>query len=339
MSGGLDSAAVASMLKEMGHDLVGLTAHLWREGSRCCSREDIAAARSVADRLDIRHYVIDALQDFSAEVVEPFLDEYARGRTPSPCVICNRRIKFGLLLQRARDLDCSLFATGHYARIEKCADRYRLLRGVDGDKDQSYYLHRLDQRQLGRTLFPLGGWRKADVRNYAKRLNLPVANRGESQDLCFVTPGELPGFIRSRRPAAGLPGPIENLAGKPIGRHTGLCNFTIGQRKGLGVGGGRPLYVWRLCAASNAVIADAEPPASGELVAADFHWIAGEPPDVAREYAVRVRYRQVAVPARLRILPARRVRIEFAKPVAGVAPGQAAVIYDGDVVLGGGWIE
>lgn len=339
MSGGLDSAVAAALLKAMGHELIGLTAHLWREGSRCCAREDIAAAQAVAAHLDIRHYVIDALQDFGREVVEPFLGEYARGRTPSPCIVCNRAIKFGLLLRRARDLGCSHLATGHYARIEKNALVFSLCRGLDGDKDQSYYLHRLDQYQLAHTLFPLGEWNKKEVRAYARRRGLPVANRGESQDLCFVAPGELPDFIRARRAVAARPGPIESADGQVVGAHNGLCHFTIGQRKGLGLGGGPPRYVCRLDAGRNAVIVDVNPPLTRAFVAGDVHWIGGKPPDDRREYAVRVRYRQIAVPARLQALPGRRVRIELPDPVAGVAPGQAAVIYDGNIVLGGGWIE
>lgn len=339
MSGGIDSSVVAAWLVDQGHEVIGFTAHMWQEGSRCCSREDIERARLGARFLGIPHYVVNALALFNTEVVDPFLKEYARGRTPSPCILCNASVKFGLLLERARQLECTALATGHYARCETRADGVHLRQAADIAKDQSYYLHRLNQSQLRHTLFPLATWTKDEVQAFARRRNLPVTFREESQDLCFVPPGQLTQFLETHQPGLRQTGIITTRDGRILGQHDGIHQFTVGQRKGLGIAVGAPLYVIALDVARNAVIVGPEADArTGSFHVETVHWIAGHPPALDRTYDVRIRYRATATPARLSESGTHTLAVRLATPQFGVAPGQAAVFYDGDEVLGGGWI-
>ena len=232
MSGGMDSSVAAALLTEQGYEVIGLTAHMWKDGSRCCSLEDVSRAQKVCAALGIRHYVLNAQGRFAEHVVARFVNEYAAGRTPSPCIACNQFIKFGFLLERALQLNCEILATGHYAQIETRAGKFHLLRGIDRTKDQSYFLHRLSQKQLAHVAFPLGGWKKEDVKKWSADHSLPVVPRGESQDLCFVEAGEYPEFIEAHAPEIKRRGRLLDAAGQQIGEHGGVHRFTVGQRGG-----------------------------------------------------------------------------------------------------------
>lgn len=340
MSGGLDSAVAAALLVQQGHEVVGFTAHLWAEGSRCCSIQDAMRARHVAQYLGFEHYVIDALDFFGERIVNGFVDEYLRGRTPSPCVLCNQIIKFGLLLRDAVELGCSHIATGHYARVEYRDGRYHLLRGVDPSKDQSYFLHRLNQGQLAHILFPLGNWTKQQVREFAHEMNLPVSFPDESQDLCFVPDNGYAEFLEKRRPEIRRPGMIVDTEGKVIGQHEGFYRYTIGQREGLGVASDVRLYVKAVYPETNVIVVGRrEEVMESRCRVVDVVWIAGQPPTDGLRCQVRLRYRHEGASAELRLLEnGRVVEAIFAEPQFGVTPGQAAVFYEGEEVLGGGWI-
>ncbi len=338
MSGGLDSSVTAALLAEQGHEVIGLTAHLWREGSRCCSLDDARRARQVAEFLDIPHYLVNALGFFGERIVAPFVQEYAEGRTPSPCVRCNEVVKFGLLLREALALGCTHLATGHYARLARREDGWHLSRGRDRRKDQSYFLHRLDQSQLAHVLFPLGDLTKPEVADLARAKNLPVIHDSESQDLCFVNADGYAEFIEKQRPNLHQPGPIVDTAGRVLGRHEGYYHFTIGQREGLGVAAAQRLYVKELHADTNTVVVAP----LGETLApgcrlADVHWIR-EAPRGPIECAVQLRYRHAGARATVRPTGDGGAQVDFTEPQFAVTPGQAAVFYDGDDVLGGGWI-
>ncbi len=339
MSGGVDSSAAAALLVEQGHDVIGITAHLWREGSRCCSLDDVRRAIKVADFLGIRHYVVDSIATFGEMIVHPFVDEYARGRTPSPCVRCNQVIKFGVLLREALELGCTHIATGHYARVEKRADGFHLLRGTDEHKDQSYFLHRLFQEQLAHTLLPLGEWTKEQTIEYAKRRGFPVPDTGESQDLCFVPDDGYALFLEKRRPQLRRSGPVVDTRGRERGRHEGCHRFTVGQREGIGVAAAERLYVKEIRADTNTVVVGTREEVMRErCVVEDVHWISGAAPGDGVGCSVRLRYRHKGAPARLQLLEEGRAEVIFETPQFAVTPGQAAVFYDGDEVLGGGWI-
>ena len=339
MSGGVDSSAAAALLVEQGHEVVGLTAHLWREGSRCCSLDDVRRAIKVAEALRIPHYVVDSVEDFTGMIVHPFVSEYEHGRTPSPCVRCNQLIKFGILLREAMRLGCTHIATGHYAKLEQRADGFHLLRGRDGEKDQSYFLHRLFQDQLRHVLLPLGDRVKADVVDYVKQKALPVPPSGESQDLCFVpADGGYAAFIEKWRPALRKPGPIVDTRGREIGRHDGFYHFTVGQREGIGVAAASRLYVKEVRADTNTVVVgERDDVTRGECVVEDVHWIGGNPAADGARCTVQLRYRHRGAGATLSPRGA-GVQVTFDEPQFAVTPGQAAVFYDGDEVLGGGWI-
>ncbi len=340
MSGGLDSSAAAALLVEQGHEVIGLTAHMWREGSRCCSLEDVSRAMNVAEFLGIRHYTIDSVEFFGSQIVHPFVDEYVRGRTPSPCVRCNQIIKFGVLLRDALELGCTHMATGHYARIESRDGILHLLRGHDPHKDQSYFLHRLDQAQLAHALFPLGAMTKLEVAAYAKRKNLPVKFDVESQDLCFIGDDGYAPFLEKRRPALKKPGPIVDTAGRELGRHDGCHHFTVGQREGLGVAAEYRLYVKEVIPETNTVIVGTrEDVLSERCFVDDVQWISGKPPADGLACTVKLRYRHQGAPAKIRVLAPARIEVIFEEKQFAVTPGQAAVMYDGDAALGGGWIS
>lgn len=360
MSGGVDSSAAAALLKQEGHELVGFTMQLWnqRRGltvdadgeplpSRCCSLDDVYDARRVAAELGFPFYVLNLEQDFERDVVRPFIASYLAGETPIPCVACNSRLKFASLDRLARSLGCDKVATGHYARVsfDETANRYRLLRGLDRRKDQSYFLWELTQTQLAHALFPLGELTKSDTRELARRHELTVAEKAESQEICFVPDGDYAGFIERYLEAEGrsteAPGAGEIVAtdGRVVGVHAGLHRYTIGQRRGLGVAADRPLYVVRIEPRRNRVVVGGqEELLSSEFEAAGVNWIAFDEPHEPVSAEVRVRYRHEAAHATIAVSGEGRARVCFEEPQRAITPGQAAVFYRGEEVLGGGWI-
>lgn len=341
MSGGTDSSAVAAMLVDQGHEVIGLTAHMWKEGSRCCSLEDVERARSVCDFLDIRHYVVNAQELFAEKIVDPFVEGYVAGETPSPCIQCNAFIKFGFLLTRAEQLGCDAVATGHYARVERDEEGfYRLFCAKDPEKDQSYFLHRLNQYQLEHLLFPLAELPKPQVRAYSKERGLPIVSRGDSQDLCFIEEGKLAHFVEQRDDSVAVEGDIVDHEGRVVGKHAGLHHFTVGQRGGLGVALGERMYVRRLNKEENRVeIAPRPGVLSRNCLVRDGHWIHTKI-EKSMRCVVRPRYRSAGSSATLTVQKDdSRIHIRFDDPQFALAPGQAAVFYDGSEVLGGGWID
>lgn len=360
MSGGVDSSAAAAILREQGHELVGFTMQLWnqRRGisvdengeslpSRCCSLDDVYDARRVAEELGFPFYVLNLEKEFERDVVQPFVNSYLNGETPIPCVACNSRLKFASLDKLATSLGCEKVATGHYARVEfdEATRRHRLLRGRDPQKDQSYFLWELTQDQLSRALFPLGELSKSDARQAARDNQLAVAEKKESQEICFVPDGDYAGFIdrylAAEQQTDRMPrgGDIVTSNGDVIGTHTGIHRYTIGQRRGIGVSQPRPLYVLGIDTAKDQVIVGYdEDLLSEEFTAAGVNWIALDNPAEPVRAEVRVRYRHTAAPATLRPLEDNRVRVQFDEPQRAITPGQATVFYRGDEVVGGGWI-
>jgi tRNA-specific 2-thiouridylase len=340
MSGGTDSSAAAALLVDQGYEVIGLTAHMWKDGSRCCSLEDVERARRVCTYLDIRHYVVNAQEIFADRIVDPFVDAYASGRTPSPCIYCNVFVKFGFLMDRARQLNCDHLATGHYARVEPVDGRYHLRCARDPSKDQSYFLHRLNQEQLAYLLFPLAGMPKTEVKAYSTQRGLPIVPRGDSQDLCFVEEGRLPEFVEQRDPSVVRRGEIRDQDGKVVGHHDGLHRFTVGQRGRLGIALGERMYVRRLDRENNVVEVAPRPGVmKSECTVTEIHWIAGGPPASSIRCEVRPRYRSNGATASVALSGSDEGRIVFDEPQFALTPGQAAVFYDGDEVLGGGWID
>jgi tRNA-specific 2-thiouridylase len=344
MSGGVDSSVAAALALREGWEAIGVTLHLAGGGSRCCSLADADDARRVARQLGIRHFVANHAEDFRREVQEPFADAYLAGRTPIPCVACNTRFKFDHLLARARAFGAGRVATGHYARVERdpASGRYRLLRAADAAKDQTYFLFSLSQQQLAAAHFPLGGLRKGEVRALARELGLATAGRPESQEICFVPDGETARAVEALRPGA-LPGAgeIVDADGRRLGGHPGIHHFTVGQRRGLRLAGaGRRLYVTALDAPRNrVVVGDAAALEATGARLASVSWIAGAPPAEPVRARVCVRHRHEGALAEISPRPGGGAELRFETPVRAVAPGQAAVFYDGEAVLGGGWIE
>ena len=361
MSGGVDSSAAAAILKDQGHELVGFTMQLWdqRRGinvdengdplpSRCCSLDDVYDARRVAEELGFPFYVLNLERDFDRDVVQPFVTSYLNGETPIPCVSCNSRLKFASLDRLALSLGCEKVATGHYARVEfdPAANRYKLLRGKNYDKDQSYFLWELTQAQLSRALFPLGEMSKPEARDAAREHGLRgVSEKKESQEICFVPDGDYAGFIdrylEAENSADRLPGngEIVDSTGRVIGRHEGIHRYTIGQRRGIGIADERPLYVLSLDANRNRVTVGS----SAELLKTEFKaagvtWIALDDPSDPVRAEVRVRYRHTAALATITPSEGARAHIIFDEPQRAITPGQATVFYRGDEVVGGGWI-
>jgi len=350
MSGGVDSSMAAAFLKEEGYEVIGLTMHLWdpaQDGlgnfGRCCSPEDIRDARRVADELGFPHYVINLRKAFEEEIVQYFVKDYQNCRTPNPCILCNERVKFRFLLRKAEELGARALATGHYARVvfDARKNRYLLLRGLDRSKDQSYFLYSLNQGQLSKTIFPLGEKTKEEIRREARKLGLRVAQKRESQEVCFIPDGDYRKFVESRiGREIGHPGDIIDRRGKVLGRHRGLYSYTIGQRRGLGLPGPRPHYVLALDPKENRLVAGSEEEllASG-LIASGMNWISFPELKNPLEALVQIRYRHKGGLAIIGPIEGDQVRVEFRTPQKSVTPGQAAVFYQGEEVLGGGWIE
>ena len=345
MSGGVDSSVAAGLLLEQGYDVVGITMRLWTEEDaeagrhhrRCCSVEDTDDARAAADKLGVRHYVLNLEREFKEEVVDFFVEEYARGRTPNPCLACNDRVKFKPLLKHARVLDADYLATGHYVRVQHSSDGHRLLRGADPDKDQSYVLYTMSQDELAQTLFPVGEYPKDGIRRLAREWALPNADKPDSADICFIPSGNYRKFVQDRIPVVA--GAIVDSAGEEIGEHEGIAGYTIGQRKGVPArGGGEPLFVIDLEPETNTVVVgEHEDLMAGGLVADDVTFVSGVSSDGPIACDVRIRYRAESVPAVVEV-SGERVEVRFERPQRAVTPGQAVVFYDGDVVLGGATI-
>jgi tRNA-specific 2-thiouridylase len=346
LSGGVDSSVAAALLKQQGHEVVGMMLRLWSEPgredvNRCCTPDSLALARRVAARLDIPFYVVDAKQIFRQKVVQYFLDGYTAGVTPNPCLMCNREIRWGFLLQHALAIGAEKMASGHYVRLREAGGEYALLRAVDPSKDQSYVLHILDQQQLARSLFPIGGYTKVEVRELARSFLLPTMARADSQDLCFLGGEDYRDFLNRHANRQVVPGPIVRRDGRQVGEHDGLAFYTIGQRKGLGVASPVPLYVLAKEAASNTlVVGESSELGSRRLTAGEVTWISGRPP--AGPFRAEVKTRYTARPAEAEVMPREgggQVEVEFDRPQRDLTPGQSAVFYAGETVLGGGVIR
>jgi tRNA-specific 2-thiouridylase len=349
MSGGVDSSTVAGLLREGGYDVVGVTLQLYDHGAAvgrrgaCCAGQDIGDARDVAARLGIPHYVLDYESRFREAVIDDFASSYASGETPVPCIQCNRTVKFRDLLGVARDLGAAALATGHYARRVAGPEGAELHRGADHARDQSYFLFATTQAQLDFLRFPLGGMAKEETRHHAARLGLQVAGKPDSQDICFVPDGDYARLVARLRPEAARPGDIVDMQGRVLGRHEGTIGFTVGQRRGLGIGGSpEPLYVVAVDpGAARVTVGPREALARREIDVGGFNWIGGgTPPAELDDVAVRVRSTAAPAPATLRFGPEPgRARIELAVPEFAIAAGQAAVVQRGERILGGGWIR
>ena len=342
MSGGVDSAVAALRLLHHDVDVVALTLLLRSEPDQAPvpPPEAIDRARAVSRHLNIPFHLIDARDAFQREVVDYFVAEYAAGRTPNPCVVCNRFVRFGLLMEQAWELDASLLATGHYARIRSAHGEFQLLRGVDSGKDQSYFLHALTQDQLARTTFPLGDLQKEDVRAIAASHNLPVAEQAESQDVCFLAGGDYRAFLERVAPHSLRPGPIRDSHGRLLGEHRGLAAYTIGQRKGLDVSGPEPLYVLAVEPGENAlIVGPAEELGQDHCRVADLHMISGTSPREPFQAEAQIRYRARSTPVTVHPLSGNRADVQFEESQRDITPGQFLVLYRGDLVLGGGIIS
>jgi tRNA-specific 2-thiouridylase len=346
LSGGVDSSVAAALLARQGYRVSGIMMRLWAESGAdglgengCCSESAVLGARRVCVTLGIPFQVVDFAQAFESLVVDYFCDSYARGQTPNPCLACNQHIKFGALLQLARQQGADCLATGHYARVQFEHGQYQLLRGADRSKDQSYVLYMLGQQELEHVLFPVGRLTKGQVRAFAAEAGLPTATRAESQDACFIGCGDYRAFVARRLPETLHPGPIVDECRHPIGRHRGVAFYTVGQREGLGIAAEQPLYVLGIDANRNELVVGRRTALlQRELVADHVRFVSGSPPESPLPVNVKIRYRAPEAPATLLPLPDQRVRIVFAEPQAAITPGQAAVFYREDLVLGGGII-
>jgi tRNA-specific 2-thiouridylase len=345
MSGGVDSSVAAALLREQGYEVVGATMRLWtledphaaRHHRRCCSVEDTDDARAACDQLGIPHYVLNFERAFATGVVDQFVQEYARGRTPNPCLACNNQVKFRPLLEHALALGAAFLATGHYLRLRRNGRGYEMWRAADRSKDQSYVLYALGQRELSRALFPMGEHSKEEVRAIARHYRLPNADKPDSADICFIPSGDYRSFVGRR--VVSQPGDIVDSAGNRLGRHRGIVNYTVGQRRGLPArGGSEPLYVLSLDAEANAVVVGPEEEllAPG-LIAGDLSFVSGEVPREPFQTQARIRYRSEPAPATVEVR-GDTAEVRFRRPQRAVTPGQAVVFYDGERVIGGGTI-
>jgi tRNA-specific 2-thiouridylase len=348
MSGGVDSSVAAALLVEQGYDVVGMMMRLWSEETaeggahnRCCTPEQMNDARRIADQIGIPFYVLDTKDVFRNTIVEYFIDVHRQGMTPNPCIECNRHIRFNWLYKNAMALDADYLATGHYARIRRADDGdYLLTKAVDDHKDQSYVLSVLTQDHLQHTLFPVGEYPKPEIRELARKFGLPTASKKDSQDLCFLGDGDYRRFLGDYAPDVMTPGPIVLRDGTAIGEHTGLANYTIGQRKGLGVQHSEPLYVLAMNPYRNALIVGPRDELGRDnLTAKRVSWIQGLPSEGPFHAEVKIRYKAKPAPALITPLAEDRIAVQFDEPLRDIAPGQGAVMYQGDVCLGVGIIE
>lgn len=348
MSGGVDSSVAAALLSEAGHDVVGLSMQLYdqREGEHgygsCCSLDDLHDAGRVARRLNIPHYIVNFEKEFQRTVVANFVDEYLAGRTPIPCSHCNSDLKFATLLDRAHAFGAETVATGHYARVDTDASTGRrvLRRGLDAGKDQSYFLFSLTQDQLARASFPVGGLSKDEVREYARSRGLVTADKPDSQEICFVPDGDYASFIERQTGDVEADGAIVDQSGRELARHAGVHHFTVGQRKGLGIALAEPTYVLELRPSEKKVVVGPRRALEQtSLTASQVNWISGIVPPVPIRVTAQIRHRHQPAPATVRALPESRAALEFDTPQIAITPGQAVVFYDGNVVVGGGWID
>jgi len=346
MSGGVDSSVAAALLVRQGYEVLGVTMRLWTEENpdaprhqrRCCSVEDSEDARAVCDHLGIPHYILNYERQFSTNVVDYFVEEYAEGRTPNPCLACNQYVKFAPLLQQALALEADYLATGHYARRRKDGNGYELWRAVDPQKDQSYVLYTLGQNELAHILFPIGEHTKEEVRRIAREMDLPNADKPDSADICFIPNGDYRGFVAQRVKAE--PGDIVDTAGRKLGQHEGIINFTLGQRRGLPArGGSQPMYIVDIDAATNTVVAGPEEELLVKTVIAhDLSFVAGQGPETPMPIQAKIRYRSEAAAAVLAPIDRDKAEIQFEQRQRAPTPGQALVFYQGEKVLGGGKI-
>ena len=348
MSGGVDSSVAAALMVEAGYRVTGVMMRLWSEETaaggahnRCCTPDQMADARRIAAKLGIPFFVLDTKSVFRQRIVQFFIDEHTGGTTPNPCLECNRQIRFDFLQQHALSLGGDYLATGHYARIGRDeAGRFTLLAGLDPAKDQSYVLSVMGQSQLQHALFPIGEYEKPEVRRIAARFGLPTASKQDSQDLCFLGDGDYRRFLREHAPERMIPGPIVRRTGERVGEHGGLANYTIGQRKGLGIIAPEPLYVIAMNPATNALVVGTADELGGlELTARRVNWVSGEQPGTPFRAEVKIRYKARPAAATVEPLADRRMRVLFDEPLRDITPGQGAVIFQGDQCLGGGLIE
>lgn len=343
MSGGVDSSVAAALLIEQGYEVIGVSMNLFtcnRPIERsCCSAEDRADARAVCERLGIKHHLMDCRPRFKDAVIDTFVDEYLRGRTPSPCILCNKHLKFDALFEEADRLGSKFVATGHYARIENDGERYRLRKGSDEVKDQSYFLFTLTQNELARLVFPVGEMTKGQVRAHASKLGLLVHDKRESQEICFVPEDDYTAFVEEM--AGGRlkgPGNFVDMEGRVVGHHKGIHAYTIGQRRGIGFGMGKRQYVIRIDADRNEVVLGASDDLlKGRMLVRNVSWVSSNSADI-KEALVKIRSAHSGERAALDVVDGNEIRVRFKRPVRAIAPGQAAVFYIGDEVLGGGWI-
>ncbi|MDT8445387.1 MAG: tRNA 2-thiouridine(34) synthase MnmA [bacterium] len=343
MSGGVDSSVAAALMVQAGHEVIGIMLRLWAEAScrdnACCAPEAVEQARAVAESLGIPFYVLDYQETFKELVVEPFTQTYLQAATPNPCLICNRKVRFGALMDEARSLGAQKLVSGHYVRLEEQAGTYRLLKGLDATKDQSYVLYQLDQEQLAHCLFPLGGMDKVEVRRLAQEMGLEVASKPDSQDLCFVGDDGYRGFLGRHAEKAILPGEFVDLEGNQLGRHMGLPYYTVGQRRGLGISAAEPLYVVALDAQKNQVVLGPQGARqASQVVLGDLRFQQPLDEHLQRELTARIRYNMKEAPVQVEVVAGGKLVLHFDPPVLDVTPGQGAVIYDGDLLVGGGTI-
>ncbi len=345
MSGGVDSSVAAALLKEQGYEVIGLTMHHWDAcakddaGEPCHSNAAVTNAKKIAEQLKIPFYSVNFETDFRQQIITRFCAEYFSGRTPNPCAVCNKKIKFGLLLDKALELGADYLATGHYVSLAEEDGKLFIRKGVDRKKDQSYFLFSLSQQQLSRCLFPLGELNKPQVREHAIRFGLQIAEKDESQDICFIPDGDYVSFLEQEQGSGKLNGDIVHVSGKVLGQHQGIYRYTIGQRKGLGIGWAEPLYVISIDAEKKRVIVGEKQYLSqSEMLVAQCCWSIPEPTEPFST-TCRIRYRQAEVAVTVEPLENNSVRVTFSTPQDGITPGQAAVFYSDDLLIGGGWIQ
>ncbi|MBN2104592.1 tRNA 2-thiouridine(34) synthase MnmA [bacterium] len=342
MSGGVDSSVAAAMMKKKGYEVIGLTMQLGSRNGRCCSEQDILDARRVADALSIPHYTVSYKKAFQNDVIDYFVKEYIRGRTPNPCAVCNPKIKFGVLLNKVRSMGARYLVTGHYANMKRDpgTGRWLLKRGRERGKDQSYFLGRLSQDQLAHALFPVGNYPKDKIRILAEHMGLPVARKTESQEICFVPESGVARFIENERGEPFRPGKIIQSDGKKLGEHQGIIGYTIGQRKGLGISAGRPIYVTHIDGRNHTItVGDNHELYHDRLIASEPNWIAVPELVDKMEVRTRIRYKHRPALSTIEMIGKNRICVHFRTPQRAITPGQLAVFYQKDIVIGSAWIE